>query len=85
LDEYSSSLDSVSEHLIQQSLENLRSELTIIIVAHRLSTVKSADKIAVFSDSRVTDIGTHDDLLKGSEIYRKLVKNQLANNDNDNE
>jgi len=78
LDEATSALDSQSERLIQDALEKLRSKLTIIIVAHRLSTVRSADKICVLMDGKVRDIGTHQDLLKTSEIYRNLVKNQLT-------
>lgn len=78
LDEATSSLDTLSEKLIQASLEALRQKLTIIIVAHRLSTVKNADKIVVMSDRRVQDEGTHEELLQTSEIYQKLVKNQLT-------
>jgi len=59
LDEYSSSLDSVSEHLIQQALENLRTELTIIIVAHRLSTVKSGNTNTNTNTNKNTDTNTN--------------------------
>ena len=78
LDEATSALDGESERLIQMALENLRSQLTIIIVAHRLSTVRSADKIAVICDKKVKDFGSHDELLKTSITYQKLVKNQLT-------
>ena len=78
LDEATSALDGESERLIQEALKKLRSQLTIVIVAHRLSTVRDADSIAVVSDKQVKDFGTHEQLLKTSEIYRKLVKNQLT-------
>ncbi|MEZ5393022.1 MAG: ATP-binding cassette domain-containing protein [Bryobacterales bacterium] len=66
LDEATSHLDSEAEMLVQQALANLMQGRTVIVVAHRLSTIRSADKIVVLSDGRVADIGPHDRLLEGA-------------------
>ncbi|MBF0457368.1 MAG: ABC transporter ATP-binding protein [Nitrospirae bacterium] len=72
LDEATSSLDSVSEALVQKALEGLMKNRTTIVIAHRLSTIRNADRIAVIKDGRITDIGTHDELLAANETYRSL-------------
>ena len=71
LDEATSALDSISEKLIQEALNNLTKDRTTFIVAHRLSTIKDADKIAVISEGHCVEYGTFDELmeLKG-EFYR---------------
>ena len=74
LDEATSALDSISEKLIQEALNNLTAGRTTFIVAHRLSTIRDADKIAVIADGKCTEYGTFDELmaLKG-EFYKMKV------------
>lgn len=79
LDEATSSLDTESEHLIQDAIEKLLMNRTSIIIAHRLSTIKDADRIVVIDDGKIAGIGTHDDLLKDEKsIYRKLYEMQFG-------
>ena len=73
LDEATSALDSESEMYVQQALEVLIKSRTTFIIAHRLSTVKKADKIVVLHDGSVAEIGKHDELLALGGIYKKLV------------
>jgi ATP-binding cassette subfamily B protein len=77
LDEATSALDNTTEILIQQSLNELCKGRTTIVVAHRLSTVKNADEIAVISDGVVIERGTHEDLLCKDGEYAKLYKLQF--------
>ena len=76
LDEALSSVDSATEQHIQDALLQRMEEQTCIIIAHRLSTVKNADKIAVFSDGRIVETGKHQELLKQRGAYYHLYKNQ---------
>jgi ABC transporter fused permease/ATP-binding protein len=79
LDEATSSLDSESERLVQQALERLMQRRTSIIIAHRLSTVRTADRIFVVKDGEVVEAGTHAELLAKEEgIYRTLSDLQLG-------
>jgi ABC-type multidrug transport system fused ATPase/permease subunit len=79
LDEATSSLDTESETLIQDAIERLVKERTSIIIAHRLSTVKSAGRIIVLDDGKIKEIGTHEELLGNSaSIYRRLYEMQFA-------
>lgn len=75
LDEATSSLDSQSEQVIQQFIEQLRREraITIVAVAHRLSTIRSADAICVLDAGRIAEMGSHNKLLKKNGLYQKLV------------
>lgn len=77
LDEATAALDTESEQLVQQSLENFRHGKTSIMVAHRLATVVHADKIFVFKDGRIVEVGTHNQLLEANGIYAQLAKYQL--------
>lgn len=78
LDEATSSLDSESEQLVQDALENLMKDRTSFVIAHRLSTVRNADKIIVIDKGTVQEMGTHETLMANqSGIYRKLVDLQL--------
>ena len=77
-DEATSSLDAESEHLVQTALDRLMQERTVLVVAHRLSTVKNADNVIVISKGQVAESGTHLELLARQGIYAKLVARQLA-------
>lgn len=77
LDEATSALDNSTEILIQQALDSLCRGRTTLIVAHRLSTVKSADKIAVIDDGKIKEHGTHEELLAENGLYSKLYKLQF--------
>lgn len=79
LDEATSSLDSASEALVQDALENLMRNRTSFVIAHRLSTVRNADRIYVLDKGYVTEQGTHDELMQVPEgLYRSLSKLQLS-------
>ncbi|MBR7132936.1 MAG: ABC transporter ATP-binding protein [Clostridia bacterium] len=77
LDEATSSLDSVSESLIQSALNNIMQGRTSIVIAHRLSTVIAADRIMLLENGKITETGTHDELLGESEGYRRLYETQF--------
>ena len=77
LDEATSALDAVSEKAIQTALERLMQNRTSLVIAHRLSTVRSADRIAVLESGQIVEIGTHDDLMKTGGRYQELVAHQL--------
>lgn len=81
LDEATSALDNTTEVLIQKSLDELCVGRTTIVVAHRLSTVRNADEIAVITEGKVSEIGTHNDLMKKDGIYKKLYSLQFREND----
>lgn len=78
LDEATSSLDTESERHIQIALEDLRRKRTMIIVAHRLSTIERADRIVVMSDGRINDVGTHEKLLATNQLYATLYRHQFT-------
>lgn len=75
LDEATSSLDAESEHVVQAALDKLieSRKQTVVIVAHRLNTVKNADEIIVMELGEVVERGTHSELLEKDGVYRKLV------------
>ena len=76
LDEATSHLDSEAELLVQRALANLMRDRTVIVSAHRLSTIRSADKIVVLDQGTIAEIGRHDYLLEHSPLYRRLSKLQ---------
>ena len=77
LDEITASLDSENELLVKTTLDSIKNEKTIVIIAHRLSTVTSSDKIVFLDGGKITGIGTHEELLKTHALYEKYVNNQL--------
>jgi subfamily B ATP-binding cassette protein MsbA len=77
LDEATSALDTESEGLVQEALERLMANRTSLVVAHRLSTVRNADRIVVVVDGRIVEAGTHDELLLRGTEYRKLYELQF--------
>lgn len=78
LDEATSQLDAESEHLVQEALERLTAGRTAIVIAHRFSTIRQADRIVVLDQGRIAETGRHEELLKGSVIYRRLYELQVA-------
>ena len=81
LDEATSALDNTTEVLIQQSLDELCKGRTTLVVAHRLSTIRNADEIAVVMDGRITERGTHDELIAANGTYKSLYQLQFRDND----
>jgi subfamily B ATP-binding cassette protein MsbA len=88
LDEATSSLDAESESLVQVALANLMQNRTVLVIAHRLGTIRRANRIAVLEDGRITAIGSHDELLTASSTYQRLYQLQFMdvpdNNGNGN-
>ena len=81
LDEATSALDNTTEAIIQESLDTLKKGRTTIVVAHRLSTIKNADKIIVVSNGKIIESGTHSSLIKKKNgIYKKLYNSQFKDN-----
>ena len=78
LDEATSALDSESERLVNEALERLMQGRTSIVIAHRLSTVRHADRILVFNQGRIVESGTHDEMVAQPGMYRLLVETQLV-------
>ena len=78
LDEATSALDNKSEAIVQQAIDNLMTDRTVFIIAHRLSTVRNADKIVVVNYGELVEMGSHDELMqKEDSVYRSLYRTQL--------
>lgn len=78
LDEATSALDAESEQLVQQALEGLMANRTTLVIAHRLATVRAADRIVVLDEGRIVEQGTHDALTKAGGLYARLARLQFA-------
>jgi ABC-type multidrug transport system fused ATPase/permease subunit len=78
LDEATSALDVESEKVVQEALERLMTDRTVIVIAHRLSTVRNADRIAVMDQGRLAELGTHAELLVRGELYARLHAAQFV-------
>jgi len=77
MDEATSSVDTLTEALIQKGMENLMTGRTSFVIAHRLSTIKRADRILVIEDGRITEMGTHAELLLKRGQYYRLYTRQF--------
>lgn len=77
LDEATSALDAESEHLIQQAMPVLTAQRTTLVIAHRLATVRDADRIAVMDQGRLQDIGRHEELIQRNPLYQRLAQLQF--------
>ena len=76
MDEATSALDSETEKTIQESIEMLKGKYTIIAVAHRLSTIKSADRIFVMQSGRISETGNYTELMQHSPAFKRMVELQ---------
>jgi subfamily B ATP-binding cassette protein MsbA len=81
LDEATSALDMESEQYVQAALANLMRGRTVFVIAHRLSTVRRATRIAVIEGGQITEIGTHEELMRHSGTYRRLHNMQFSTED----
>lgn len=78
LDEATSALDSESERLVQDAIRRLMKGRTTLVIAHRLSTVRDADRIVVMEAGRIAEIGSHDTLVAAAGVYHRLHRLQLS-------
>jgi ABC-type multidrug transport system fused ATPase/permease subunit len=77
LDEATSALDAESEHMVQEALDRIAAGRTVVVIAHRLSTVQAADTVAVVEGGCIAEQGSHQQLLEAGGVYAALVRRQL--------
>ncbi len=77
MDEPTSQLDALNEQLLRSAMNRVAEQAALLVIAHRLSTVRGADQIVLLSDGVVQNIGHHDDLLASDPLYRELAATQL--------
>ena len=82
LDEATASLDSESEGLVQDAIDRLMRGRTVLVIAHRLATIREADAIAVMVGGRIVELGTHEELLRKGGEYAKLYRLQFRDESN---
>ena len=78
LDEATSALDNKSEAVVQQAIDNLMKDRTVLVIAHRLSTVRNADCIVVINNGEIVEKGSHEELLRAEGEYAALYRTQLV-------
>jgi ATP-binding cassette subfamily B protein len=78
LDEATSALDAESEQLVQQALDGLMQDRTTLVIAHRLATVRAANRIIVLDDGRIVEMGTHEALSNAGGLYARLARLQFT-------
>lgn len=76
-DEATSALDNETQKFIQKAINNMKGEYTILIIAHRLSTVINSDRIVLVDNGKIIDEGTHEELMKKNKIYHDLYETEL--------
>jgi ATP-binding cassette, subfamily B, bacterial MsbA len=81
LDEATSALDTESETLVQEAIDRLMADRTVLVIAHRLSTVRKADRIAVMQAGRIVDVGMHRELIERAGLYRRLYELQFVDDE----
>ena len=75
LDEATSALDNITERMVMEALKNLNKEMTIIIIAHRLNTIRQCDVIHILKDGKITDFGSYDFLNQNNDYFKEMTKN----------